>query len=63
MHVSELIEQPLYGEDEMSRKMIDRCIAASEDGEYGFVAHHLASKLDGKPSYLYYHASNSFNDV
>lgn len=63
MHVGELIEQPLYGEDEMSRKVIDTCIAACEDGDSGFTAHYLASKLDGKPSHLYYHASNSLHKV
>lgn len=54
MPLEEFVEQPFYLEDDMSRKVIDICIKAYEDRYYGFIAHELASKLDGKLSCLYH---------
>lgn len=58
MAVDELMGQPFYEEDHMSKKVIDVCAAAYEDRYSGFKAHQLASKFDGKLSYLYYNDSN-----
>ncbi|GAB2292448.1 hypothetical protein Dimus_026688 [Dionaea muscipula] len=54
MPLQELIEQPFYNEDHMSRRVIEICIATYENCYSGFIAHQLASRLDGKLSYLYY---------
>ncbi|KAJ6731361.1 NUDIX HYDROLASE RELATED [Salix purpurea] len=54
MPLHEFVGQPFYEEDQMSRKVIDACVAAHEDRYNGFVAHQLTSKLDGQSSHLYY---------
>ncbi|XVE54159.1 hypothetical protein DITRI_Ditri03aG0058200 [Diplodiscus trichospermus] len=56
MPLGELIEQPFYQEDHMSRKMIEICIAAREDRYHGFT---VISKLDGRLTYLYYKRSKA----
>ncbi|KAF5481922.1 hypothetical protein F2P56_002533 [Juglans regia] len=58
MPIDEVIGQPFYEEDHMTKKVIDIGIAAYEDRYRGFTAHQLASKLDGKLSYLYYLNNN-----
>lgn len=58
MPIDEVIGQPFYEEDHMTKKVIDIGIAASEDRYRGFTAHQLASKLDGNLSYLYYLNNN-----
>lgn len=60
MPVDEYIGQPFYEEDDMSRKVIEACIAEHEGHYNGFVGRRLSSKLDGKLSYLYYDCSSSF---
>ncbi|ESR64592.1 hypothetical protein CICLE_v10010661mg [Citrus x clementina] len=54
MPLEEFVKQPFYLEDDMSRKVIDICIKAYDDRFNGFIAHELASKLDGKLSCLYH---------
>lgn len=54
MPLEEFVKQPFYLEDDMSRKVVDICIKAHEDRFNGFIAHELASKLDGKLSCLYH---------
>ncbi|KAF8388890.1 hypothetical protein HHK36_025571 [Tetracentron sinense] len=54
MPLDEFMGQTFYEEDDMSKKLIDICVAACENRYNGFNAHHLTSKLDGKLSYLYY---------
>ncbi|KAK4601797.1 hypothetical protein RGQ29_011070 [Quercus rubra] len=58
MPIDELIGQPFYQEDHMSKKVIDICMSAYEDRYSGFIANQLTSKIDGKLSYLYYNDSN-----
>lgn len=55
MALNDVIRQPFYEEDEMSKKIIDICMAAYED-DYsgGYVGQQLHSKMDRKLSYLYY---------
>ncbi|KAK6944889.1 Pre-nudix hydrolase domain [Dillenia turbinata] len=59
MSLDELVEQPFYTEDQMSRKIIDICMARFEDRSLGFNPHQLVSKIDGKLTFLYYHNSTS----
>ncbi|KAJ7973754.1 Nudix hydrolase [Quillaja saponaria] len=59
MALDEFLGQPFYQEDELSKKVIDVCIAAYEDRYNGLSAHNLASKIDGRLSYLYCGGSNS----
>jgi hypothetical protein len=58
MPIDELIGQPFYQEDHLSKKAIEICLAANEDRYSGFIPHQLASKFDGQLSYLYYDESN-----
>ncbi|WCJ42606.1 hypothetical protein M5689_023403 [Euphorbia peplus] len=54
MEVDEFMRQPFYEGDQVSRRVMECCIAAYEDDYNGFTAHHLISKLDhGNLSYLY----------
>ncbi|XWS69964.1 hypothetical protein CRYUN_Cryun03dG0008600 [Craigia yunnanensis] len=57
MPVGELIEQPFYQEDHMSKKMIEICNESHENRYHGFTAQQLISKLDGRLTYLYYKGS------
>lgn len=54
MGVGELLSQPYYQEDQMSKKVIEICIDTYENHYGGFIAEELTSKMDGKLSYLYY---------
>lgn len=55
MPVDEVLKQPFYREDHMSKRIIEICVATYErDHSTGFVAHKLTSKFDGNLSYLYY---------
>ncbi|KAL6006040.1 nudix (nucleoside diphosphate linked moiety X)-type motif 8 [Asimina triloba] len=54
MPLDEVLAQPFYQEDCMSRKAIEVCVARYENRYHGLTAHQLISKLDGKLSYLYY---------
>ncbi|KAJ0031706.1 hypothetical protein Pint_13313 [Pistacia integerrima] len=63
MPLDELLEQPFYLEDHMSRKVIDICIKAYEDQYSGFIARQLNSKLDGKSSYLYYNELKNISSI
>ncbi|KAE7998626.1 hypothetical protein FH972_003152 [Carpinus fangiana] len=54
MPIDELLGQPFYQEDHMSKKAIEICIAAYDNRYSGFIAHQLVSKFDGQLSYLYY---------
>ncbi|KAK2645501.1 hypothetical protein Ddye_020696 [Dipteronia dyeriana] len=47
MPLNEFVGQQFYVDDQMTRKVIDVCVKAYEDGYDGFVARHLTSKLDG----------------
>ncbi|KAH7512959.1 hypothetical protein FEM48_Zijuj12G0145700 [Ziziphus jujuba var. spinosa] len=63
MPLDEVTKQPFYKEDEMSKKIIDICMAAYEDDySSGYFGQQLNSKMDRKLSYLYsninYAASN-----
>lgn len=60
MPVDELLRQPFYKEDDMSRKIIGICIAKYDNCYLGFIAHQMNSKLDGKLSYLYCNESGEF---
>ncbi|XP_057968161.1 nudix hydrolase 8-like [Malania oleifera] len=51
--VDEILGQPFYNEDHMSKRVIDICVAAYEERYRGFIAHQLPSKIDGKLSILY----------
>ncbi|KAL3532561.1 hypothetical protein ACH5RR_006082 [Cinchona calisaya] len=54
----ELLGQQFYSEDEMSRKLIEICMATYENCYNGYTAHQLISKFDGKLSVLYYYNNN-----
>ncbi|XP_027065259.1 nudix hydrolase 8-like [Coffea arabica] len=54
----ELLAQRFYAEDEMSRKVIEICMATYGNRYRGFTAHQLISKFDGKLSVLYFNNSN-----
>ncbi|OMO67378.1 hypothetical protein CCACVL1_20566 [Corchorus capsularis] len=54
MPIGELIGQPFYQDDHMSRKMIEICTSAYENCYHGFTAQQLISKLDGRLTQLYY---------
>lgn len=58
MPIDELMGQPFYQDDHMSKKVIDVCMAAYEAHDTGFVGQQLNSKMDSKLSYLYYAAPN-----
>ncbi|GMQ06277.1 hypothetical protein CsSME_00050924 [Camellia sinensis var. sinensis] len=58
MPVDEVLRQPFYIEDHMSKKIIELCLATHEHHHSGFIAHQLASKFDGNLSYLYYNETN-----
>ncbi|CAL5442918.1 unnamed protein product [Camellia sinensis] len=58
MSVDEVLRQPFYIEDHMSKKIIELCLATHEHHHSGFIAHQLASKFDGNLSYLYYNETN-----
>ncbi|XP_071723011.1 nudix hydrolase 8-like [Rutidosis leptorrhynchoides] len=62
LDLDEFVEQPFYVEDEMTKRVIDICVVASENHYCnGFVAHQLTSKLDdGKLSYLYHGSQRHF---
>ncbi|KAI4379378.1 hypothetical protein MLD38_005687 [Melastoma candidum] len=57
MKFEEIMSQTYYEEDHMSRKVMEICMAAHKGCYGGLAAHQLASKLDGKLSYLYYQDS------
>lgn len=53
--MDELLSQEFYKEDEMSKRVIEICMAPYEKNySGGFIAHQVISKFDGKLSYLYY---------
>ncbi|KAL5572516.1 hypothetical protein UlMin_022113 [Ulmus minor] len=54
MPLDELLRQPFYQDDNMSRKIIDICIGAHEDHRCGYIGQQLLSKLDRKLCYLYH---------
>ncbi|PSS20832.1 Nudix hydrolase [Actinidia chinensis var. chinensis] len=54
MPVNELLGQPFYTEDQMSKRIIEICMATNERDYSGFIAHKLASRFDGNMFYLYY---------
>ncbi|XP_052199926.1 nudix hydrolase 8-like [Diospyros lotus] len=60
MPVDEVLEQPFYREDQMSRRIIEVCKATYEEHYYcGFTAHQLISLFDGNlASCLYYSDKN-----
>ncbi|XP_043718894.1 nudix hydrolase 8-like isoform X2 [Telopea speciosissima] len=54
MPLDEFVGQSFYQDDQMSKKIIDICIATYENQYSGLTAHEMTSKLDGKLSYLYF---------
>ncbi|KAK2968227.1 hypothetical protein RJ640_027359, partial [Escallonia rubra] len=52
--LDELVGQPFYLEDQMSKRIIEICMATYDSHYDGFIAHELTSKFDGNLSYLYY---------
>ncbi|KAA8534903.1 hypothetical protein F0562_029881 [Nyssa sinensis] len=59
MAIDEILGQPFYQEDQMSKRVIKICLETSERHYKGFTAHQLISKLDGKLSYLYCNDTNN----
>ncbi|KAI3447068.1 hypothetical protein Pfo_003733 [Paulownia fortunei] len=57
--VDELLSQEFYEEDQMSKRVIEICMATNEKNYRGFIAHQVISKLDGKLAYLYYKDVNN----
>uniref|UniRef100_A0A0D9VDZ3 Nudix hydrolase domain-containing protein n=1 Tax=Leersia perrieri TaxID=77586 RepID=A0A0D9VDZ3_9ORYZ len=53
MPVEEFLSQPFHQEDQMSRAIIDICIAAHQKCYTGLTAHQVMSKLDNRVTYLY----------
>lgn len=59
MPVDEVLKQPFYREDHMSKRIVEICMATHERDYCGFIAHKLTSKIDGNLSYLYYYNEKS----
>ncbi|CAA2999796.1 nudix hydrolase 8-like [Olea europaea subsp. europaea] len=56
--LDKLISQQFYEEDQMSKRVIEVCMATYENRYSGFISHQLTSKFDGKLSYLYHNNVN-----
>lgn len=64
MPIDELLEQPFYEEDHMSRKVYELCVASFQKRYKGLTAHLLPSKFDGTSTYLYFgNAANNDGEI
>ncbi|XP_058206677.1 nudix hydrolase 8 isoform X1 [Rhododendron vialii] len=59
MPVDEVLKQPFYREDHMSKRIVEICMATHERDYCGFIPHKLTSKFDGNLSFLYYYNEKS----